>query len=266
MRLSDDYLSVASEVYLFDQLIESPAMLKRNGMYYIFGSHLTGWDPNDNVYSTATSISGPWSARREFADNGANTYHSQSTFILTVGNTAMYMGDRWHSGNLARSTYVWLPLEISGTSVWMQNRVNWRFTDLNTGAWSSGPSENWYEGESATLSGGARSVSCSGCSGSAAGYIGGSSGGAVQFSNVRSDATTKTTIRVNYKNGDSSERFVDVSVNGGAAQRVAFVQTGSSAGSSTLHANLNSGTNTIRISGVNGGWGPDIDRLMVPAT
>lgn len=24
-------------------------MIKRNGHYFIFGSHLTGWSPNDNV-------------------------------------------------------------------------------------------------------------------------------------------------------------------------------------------------------------------------
>jgi hypothetical protein len=94
IRLSDDYLSVQSEVYLWDELIESPAMLMQNGMYYMFGSYLIGWDPNNNVYSTATSIFRPWSAWREFANNGANIYHLQSTFILPVGNTAVYMGDR----------------------------------------------------------------------------------------------------------------------------------------------------------------------------
>ncbi|PGH23893.1 hypothetical protein AJ80_01955 [Polytolypa hystricis UAMH7299] len=266
MRLSADYLSVESEVYTWSEKIESPAVLKKNGIYYMFGSHLTGWDPNDNVYSTATSMSGPWSGWKEFADDGSNTYHSQTTFILPVGDTAVYMGDRWHSGNLKRSTYIWLPLSISGTDVWLENRVNWRFTDLQTGAWAPGPSENSYEGEQATLSGGARSVSCSGCSGSAAGYIGGPDGGVAEFSSVHSDATTKTTIRIKFKNGDSDERFADISVNNGSAQRVAFVQTASEDGSSSFHANLNSGTNTIRISGANGGWGPDIDRLMVPVS
>lgn len=87
----------------------------------------------------------------------------------------------------------------------------------------------------------------------------------VTFSNVQSSATTRTTIRIKYTNGDKSQRFADVSVNGGAAQRVAFVPTYGDPNSSSLHANLKEGTNTVRISGIGGGaWGPDVDRLMVP--
>lgn len=57
--LSDDYLTVKSSTYQWKEKIESPAMIKKNGVYFMFGSKLTGWDPNDNVYSTATKISGP---------------------------------------------------------------------------------------------------------------------------------------------------------------------------------------------------------------
>lgn len=131
----------------------------------MFGSTLSGWDPNDNKYSTATNIAGPWSAWKTFADSGSKTYSSQTNYILPVGNNFMYMGDRWVSSNLMRSTYVWLPLTISGTTASMKNAVNW-IVDANSGSMTSGPSENTYEGESATMSGGAKTVSCSGCSGS----------------------------------------------------------------------------------------------------
>ena len=47
--LSDDYLNVTESVYLWDENIESPAVWKTNGYYFMFGSRLTGWDPNDNV-------------------------------------------------------------------------------------------------------------------------------------------------------------------------------------------------------------------------
>ncbi|KAI0909995.1 glycosyl hydrolase [Ustulina deusta] len=124
-KLSSDYLSVASSTYLWSDSIEAPAILKRQGTYYMFGSKLTGWDPNDNVYSTATSLSGPWSAWKTFADAGSNTYSSQTNFVLPFGSDAIYMGDRWVSGNLMRSTYVWLPLTFSGTAVTMKNYVNW---------------------------------------------------------------------------------------------------------------------------------------------
>lgn len=65
-------------------------------------------------------------------------------------------------------------------------------------------------------------------------------------------------------NGDSSQRFADVSVNGGATQRIAFVPANGDPNSSVLNADLKSGTNTISISMSGGAWGPDVDRLMVP--
>jgi hypothetical protein len=263
--LSADYLTVASSTYLWKESIEAPAMIKKNGVYFMFGSKLTGWDPNDNVYSTATNIAGPWSAWKGFADSGSKTYTSQTNFILPLGDNAIYMGDRWVSSNLMRSTYVWLPLTLSGTTASMKNSVNW-VPNVATGSASSGPSETSYEGESATLSGGAKSVSCTGCSGkSAAGYIGGSATGSASFASVSSSATTRTTIRIKYLNGDKSQRFSDVSVNGGAAQSVAFLPSvGTDPGSSSVHVDLKAGVNTVKISASGSGWGPDVDRLMVP--
>lgn len=131
--LADDYLSVKQSTYLWKESIESPAIVKKNGVYFMFGSKLTGWDPNDNVYSTATSLAGPWSAWKTFADSGSNTYASQTTFILPVGDNAVYLGDRWVSSNLMRSTYIWLPLQLSGTTATMKNAVNW-VIDPNSGS------------------------------------------------------------------------------------------------------------------------------------
>lgn len=45
---------------------------------------------NDNKYTTSTSISGPWSSWANFAPSGSNTFNSQTTFILGVGDTVMY--------------------------------------------------------------------------------------------------------------------------------------------------------------------------------
>ena len=173
------------------------------------------------------------------------------------------MGDRWVSSNLMRSTYIWLPLTISGITASMKNFVNWR-----PDTFAGGPSENSYEGESAAMSSGAKSVSCTGCSGSqAAGYLGGSGHGAVQFS-VQSSAATRTTIRIKHENRDSSQRYADVSVNGATSQRIAFLPTndGNTPGSSSLNVNLNSGTNTVKISRSDGGNSADVDRLLVPTS
>ena len=229
----------------------------------MFASQLTGWDPNDNYYSTATSLSGPWSGWKKFADSGSNTYASQATYVLPVGDQFMYMGDRWQSANLMRSTYVWLPLKIEGTTASMKNSINW-VLDAKSGSMTSGAAENQYEGESATLSNGAKSQSCSGCSGGkAAGYVGGSTGGTVVFSNVQSSANTRTTLRIKHLNGDKSQRVAEVSVNG-KTQKVAFLpHGGSDPASSVVHADLKQGANEVKIS-IQGEWGPDVDRLLVP--
>ncbi|KAI1086668.1 carbohydrate-binding module family 35 protein [Rostrohypoxylon terebratum] len=270
-KLSADYLTVDSATYLWSDSIEAPALLKQDGVYYMFGSHLTGWDPNDNVYTTSTSLSSGWSAWKTFADAGSKTYTSQTNYVLPVGpNAAVYLGDRWVSSNLMASTYVWLPLTISGTTVTMANAESW-VPNLNTTSASASvakPAETAYEGEAATYGGAARDVSCGACSGgTAAGYVGGPDAGTVTFSGVKSDAAARTTVRVRYVNGDSSPRYANVRVNGGAAQKLAFLPTGSSVSSSTLNADLKAGSdNEIVFEAVGTGWGPDIDRLLVPAS
>lgn len=268
--LTSDYLNVTSNVHLFADY-EAPAMVKKNGYYYLFASHLSGWDPNDNQYVYATNLSGPWSSWATFATSGSNTYSSQTNYILPVSSSlTVYLGDRWLSSNLMASTYVWLPLTFSGTSVSMANYVNWIPNVAGGGAWTAGPTENDPEGEAAALSGGAQVVSCSACSGGqAAGYIGGSSGGKVTFSGVPSSATTTTTIRVKYENGDSTQRFAKVTC-GGVEHSVAFLPTASgqgAPGSSVVNCALTSGSaNTVVITQTGGTYGPDVDRIMVPVS
>ncbi|GAA1784851.1 RICIN domain-containing protein [Luedemannella flava] len=139
-RLSADFLSVAALVKTLPQY-ESPAMVKVGGTYFLFGSHLTGWNTNDNQYATATSIEGTWSSWRSFAPAGTNTCNSQVTTILPVtgsaGTSYVYLGDRWNPGNLTDSRYVWLPLTISGTTASMTCQTSWTI-DAATGSIGSG--------------------------------------------------------------------------------------------------------------------------------
>ncbi|MFE1885365.1 RICIN domain-containing protein [Streptomyces diastatochromogenes] len=145
-RLSDDYLSVASAVSKVGtggstDDYEAPAMIKVNGTYYLFGSHLTGWSVNDNVYTTATSLNGPWSPVRTFAAPGTNTYGSQTANIITVqgssGTSYVYAGDRWNPSDLGSSQLIWLPLTIRGTTVNMGQYPTWSL-DTTTGTWTPG--------------------------------------------------------------------------------------------------------------------------------
>jgi hypothetical protein len=139
-QLSADFLSVTSLVKTLNQY-EGPALAKINGTYYIFGSHLTGWSTNDNQYATASSITGTWSSFRSFAPSGTNTCNSQTTAILPVSGSSttsyLYLGDRWNSGNLADSRYVWQPLTVNGTTVTMTCQSSWT-VDTATGTVGTG--------------------------------------------------------------------------------------------------------------------------------
>ncbi|KAK7746390.1 hypothetical protein SLS53_002349 [Cytospora paraplurivora] len=267
--LTDDYLNVSSAVYLFADY-EAPALVKKNGYYFLFASHLSGWSANDNEYTYTTNLSSGWSDWTTFATVGSDTYKSQTNFILPVSDDlTVYLGDRWVSDDLEASTYVWLPLNFSDTTtVTLSDYVNWVPNVAAGGSWTVGPSETDPQGENATLADGAKVVSCSGCSGGeAAGYIGGSTGGSVTFDGVVSDVATTTTIRIKYENGDSSPRYANVSCNG-VEQVLAFLPTASgqgTPGSSVLNCALAKGSdNVVAITQTDGSYGPDVDRLMVP--
>ena len=115
-RLSDDYLSVDTMIANVRGMGESPAMFKKNGMYYLLTSNLTSWERNDNYYFTATNIAGPWKKQGLFCPEGSLTWNSQSTFVLMLPDgTAMYMGDRWSYPHQAScATYVWQPMLVDG--------------------------------------------------------------------------------------------------------------------------------------------------------
>ncbi|WP_328778049.1 RICIN domain-containing protein [Streptomyces canus] len=144
-KLSADYLSVDSAVTVLggsgSSSVEAPAMVKVNGMYYVFGSHLTGWSLNDNIYATATSLGGPWSSFRNFAAPGTNTYGSQTANVITVqgssGTSYLYAGDRWNTADLGSSKLIWLPMTIKGTTVNVGQYPTWSL-DATAGTWTAG--------------------------------------------------------------------------------------------------------------------------------
>ena len=92
---------------------ESPAMMKKDGIYYWMSSHTTSWERNDNMYWISTSLGGPWTYRGEFCPVGSLTWNSQCSFLLPLDDGRwMYMGDRWSFPRQHQAaTYVWLPVE-----------------------------------------------------------------------------------------------------------------------------------------------------------
>lgn len=122
-KLSDDYKCVTAQV-MKDMTggFESPAIFRKDSLYYFLGSDLTGWERNDNTYFTATSLKGPWTKRGLFAPKGSLTWNSQTTFVFPIAGpkdtTYMFMGDRWSFPYQASAaTYVWQPLTVSGTII-----------------------------------------------------------------------------------------------------------------------------------------------------
>ncbi|KIH89056.1 glycosyl hydrolase family 43 protein [Sporothrix brasiliensis 5110] len=270
MRLSDDYLSVAASTYLWKDHIEAPALIKIKGRYYMFGSHLSGWDPNDNVVSTSTSLTSGWSSWATFADKNSKTYSSQTHYVLPYGSSGnvMYMGDRWVSKNLRASTYVWLPLTISGTTVTMKNHAAWLPNVESNQPWASHPDEKSYAGNQGAYGGGAKAVDCKPCSGGkAAGYVGGPSHGTITLSGLSAPSSGTTTLIVRYGVSEAGGRQADVRINGGSTVRMDFLPGAQSdnIGESVLTTALKSGSNTVEFAGVGDAWGPDIDIVEVPS-
>ncbi|MCS7458992.1 family 43 glycosylhydrolase [Paenibacillus doosanensis] len=115
-RLSDDYLAIDEHVRTLwpGQYREAPALVKRNGVYFMISSGCTGWEPNQGKYAYSRSLTGRWSGLLDFG--GPTTYDTQPTFILPLqgeaGTSYWYVGDRWHPGDYHRSSYAILPIRF----------------------------------------------------------------------------------------------------------------------------------------------------------
>lgn len=142
-KLNDDYKSVSEQINsAFEKGFESPALFKKDSLYYFLGSDLTGWERNDNYYFTSTSLKGPWVKQGFIAPQGTLTWNSQTTFVLPIEGpketTFLFMGDRWSFPRQASAaTYIWQPLKVEGYKISMPEfKEAWKI-DLGTGTTSS---------------------------------------------------------------------------------------------------------------------------------
>lgn len=77
---------------------ELPSVIKVDGLYYMFTSGTAGWYPTQCMYSTATSMAGPWSELRSVGNT--TTFSSQSGSV-----SALYHGG---FDNYSMVTYRWM--------------------------------------------------------------------------------------------------------------------------------------------------------------
>ncbi len=137
-RLRDDYLGVDKIVTTLRQQnrpeigYESPTLVRHDGRYYLFGSDLTGWSTNDNMYTTASDLAGPWQPWRPFAPQGAATFDSQVSVVAAVDGGHVYIGDRWLKDDLFHSPAVWLPLTLHDGNAELRWRDHWNLKELRT--------------------------------------------------------------------------------------------------------------------------------------
>jgi len=135
-RLRDDHLGVESVVATLRQQAnpaigyESPTLVNHEGRYFLFGSDLTGWGMNDNMYTSAPALEGPWDEWRPIAPAGTHTFESQVSVVVPVGDGYVYIGDRWDPAHLAESPAVWLPVRIRDGRVQLEWRDEWSIAEL----------------------------------------------------------------------------------------------------------------------------------------
>ncbi|MFF4505775.1 RICIN domain-containing protein [Streptomyces sp. NPDC001401] len=260
-KLSADYLSVDSSVALLGSSgsasYEAPALVKSNGTYYLLASHLTGWSTNDNVYTTATSLSGTWAPMRNFAAPGTHTYNSQTANIITVqgssGTTYIYAGDRWNTSDLGNSQLIWLPMTIRGTVVNVGQYPSWSL-DTSAGTWTPNSGVPTNAVHTLTNAGSSMLMDVSGGSTTTGAKViqWQSNGGDNQkwtlnrvADNVYTLVSVKSGLCLDVPNKSTAEnvQLQQWTCNGGANQQFAADLVGSLTGTKFMLVNVNSGLN-----------------------
>lgn len=131
-KLSDDYTSHTGRyirVAPGDQN-EAPAIMKKNGTYWMITSGCTGWDPNEARMYSAESIWGPWTRHANpCKGEGAElTFGGQSTYILNIPGTDdfIFMADIWRPKHPSDARYIWLPVEWENGTPSLPWRKSWK--------------------------------------------------------------------------------------------------------------------------------------------
>ncbi|MEU6854168.1 DUF4832 domain-containing protein [Actinacidiphila alni] len=145
-----------------------------------------------------------------------------------------------------------------------QNADGWLGLGAMTVGSGGSTASGSYEAEASgnTLTGGAVTATCAGCSGGAkVGYVG--NGATLTFTGVDGGSGGPATVTVHYATAE--DRTATVAVNGGTGTAVSFPSTGdwNTVGTKSVTVNLAAGSgNTITI-GNPSGWAPDIDRITL---
>jgi hypothetical protein len=139
-KMSDDYLLPEGDYTTLKDIqvsTEAPAMIKRNGVYHLFGSASAGWAPTAPRYYTATNLMGPWTKQlnplagfNPLENLGAEkTFGGQSTFIFPIQDKVdsfVMMMDVWKPEKASDGRYIWLPIKFTGDLLQIKWMDKWR--------------------------------------------------------------------------------------------------------------------------------------------
>ena len=137
-KMTPDYLGLTGEsVQPFstpDQR-EAPQMFKDQGKYFLVTSGATWFDPNAAQYAVSDSPMGHYTIMGNpmTGPKASTTDDSQGAFIFPIAGTDhfIFMADRWNQKHLGSSTYVWLPMQISGTKLSISPLATWDLSAFN---------------------------------------------------------------------------------------------------------------------------------------
>jgi len=129
-EMNDDYTDITGRYsrILVGRIREAPVLFKRNNIYYLFTSDVTGYHPNEIHLSCSDDIFKGWVEKNNPIVSNEDidkktTFNSQfsSVLHLTDSNDYIILADRWNTWKLYKSKYIWLKMH------WDKNepQVHW---------------------------------------------------------------------------------------------------------------------------------------------
>ncbi len=115
VKLTDDYLAPTAEYARIDAADgrEAPCLFKRNGVYYMITSGLTGWEFNAARYFVSDDIMHGWRAMGDpfVGDERQTSFNTQGSYVLkTAAGQYVFMCERHNTADFERCSYIWLPI------------------------------------------------------------------------------------------------------------------------------------------------------------
>ncbi|KNF02031.1 hypothetical protein PSTG_04851 [Puccinia striiformis f. sp. tritici PST-78] len=94
-RLTPDWHNIKTLVatVLKGQAREAPAMIHKDGFYYLMNSRAAGWYPSTGRFISAPSMAGPWSENRVLGNLGG--FSAQSGEVTQLGSAWVMRANKW---------------------------------------------------------------------------------------------------------------------------------------------------------------------------